>query len=410
MPSPTTIRFTPLIRGASTSQAFNIEALIRRQRDGLLVIPDFQRDSSQWKREKQSLFIESILNGITTPPLMVYPEDVPDPDGGVYEIHKVIDGQQRLTTIGDFLNNQFPLARATDVSYAQNVAGFGGRHFRELPLEVQNLIRDYQLNLVVLPKGLQPNLRLTIFRRINEGGIPLSPHDLRLAEFAESLRVTFVRLAGIFDTERQGSERMLLSARERALDYPWTDNKQAGWYTWWEGSDSAKGQAASEVFLFYVLARDRAALDALVHDHHRPCGLDFDDTVESALDLYCAQAKAEEDRENPATPMLANLTTLKTWFNDFETWFKEIKTSKVPKVPLNSARKVALFIAAAAEKWQTPDELSAEQWDNVDLFLSRGPNDIKEHFGVNYTTPRGKWRTQRIQMDDVFGIVDLIAG
>ena len=86
--------------------------------DGTYYIPDYQRDSSQWDVPKKSLFIESLINNLTIPPLILYPED--DPITAT-ERRQVVDGQQRLTTIGDFLRDGFALSPESDVEYAENV-------------------------------------------------------------------------------------------------------------------------------------------------------------------------------------------------------------------------------------------------------------------------------------------------
>jgi len=116
----------------------------------------------------------------------------------------VIDGQQRLTTIRNFVRGlegqTFKLASEDDVEYAENVGPLiQGKPFANLSDEIKSQIMAYTLNILVLPKQLDLNLRLEIFRRINEGGVPLSPQDLRLATFGESKRVYFIRLAGVFD-------------------------------------------------------------------------------------------------------------------------------------------------------------------------------------------------------------------
>ena len=59
--------------------------------------PDYQRDAEQWDLRKESLFIESLLNNLTTPALFF----LEDQDTGSIE---VIDGQQRLNTIRKYEN------------------------------------------------------------------------------------------------------------------------------------------------------------------------------------------------------------------------------------------------------------------------------------------------------------------
>ena len=166
--------FSPRVRGATTSQSPNVESLIGQLDDGTLYVPDYQRDSSQWDLSKKSLFIDSLINNMTIPPLIVYPESDPERN----ERFQIVDGQQRLTTIHDFLKGNFALGMEADVEYADNVGALiQGRRFNQLPEAIQKQIKRYVLNIITLPKDLDLSLRLEIFRRINEAGVPLSPHD-----------------------------------------------------------------------------------------------------------------------------------------------------------------------------------------------------------------------------------------
>lgn len=182
--------------------------------------------------------------------MIVYPED--DPKTG-RERRQVVDGQQRLTTIRDFLHGGFALAPESDVEYAENVGPLiQGKKFSELDPEICQQIEGYTLNFIVLPKNLDLKLRLEIFRRINEGGVPLSAHDLRLATFGESKNVYFIRLAGVFDSARDGSNRMIVAGKEKfGLEYPWQN--PSAWKAWWTDTTHASGQAPSQMFLYYVL-------------------------------------------------------------------------------------------------------------------------------------------------------------
>lgn len=113
--------------------------------------------------------------------------------------------------------------RESETEYAENIGPLvQGIRFAELPETIKQQIQRYKLNFIVLPKDLELSLRLEIFRRINEAGVPLSAHDLRLAVFGRSDRVYFIRLAGVFDSHRDGASRMIKAAKENfGLEYPW---------------------------------------------------------------------------------------------------------------------------------------------------------------------------------------------
>jgi hypothetical protein len=130
--------------------------------------------------------------------------------------------------------------------------------------------------------------------------------------------------------------------------------------------------------------------------------LKFTGTTTSVLDLYCAQAE-QEDTPNVAQ-IVANLDKLKAWFQDFESWFNEIKLANVPSVPVNSSTKLAFFIAGAAEQWKSPKDVTDKQWDLIQLFLTQGPAKIKEVLSLEFSSTRGKWPGQKKQIEQTLMI------
>lgn len=62
---------------------------------------------------------------------------------------EVIDGQQRLTTMMDFINDKFPLQRL------QRMATLNGKSFKELPEEHRAKILDAPIRNVVIDAGNQ---------------------------------------------------------------------------------------------------------------------------------------------------------------------------------------------------------------------------------------------------------------
>lgn len=391
--------FSPLVTGATTSQSPNVRSVMDCLDDQTYYVPEYQRDSSQWDIPKKSLFMESLINNLTIPPLIAYPET----ESG-RERWQIVDGQQRLTTIKEFMHDGFALAKESDVEYAENVGPLvQGKKFSQLPAAIRKQIERYVVNFILLPKDLSLHMRLEIFRRINEGGVPLSAHDLRLASFGGSPRVSLIRLAGIFDPEREGARRMLDAAKTSfEMDYPW--KAHAGWKDWWVDKAQSAGQEPSQVFLYYVIARDLAQVNTLLGSAalHQTLKLKYDRTTISVLDLYCAQLQNEES--SGAAKILVNLESMGSWFADFELWFNALKTEKVPKIPVNSSTKIAFFIAGAASVWGKPEKVTEAQWQKIHVLLTQGPGKIAELLGLALPTTRGKWPGQKAQIEGVLEI------
>jgi len=211
----------PLIPESSTSESTTVEVVLNDLRDGTLVIPDYQRDSDQWDDTTKSLFIESIINNLSIPAFF-FEVNV---DGGV-EKNDVIDGQQRITTLSEFYKSKFRMVGSDDAPYlSPHSVHYANKTFDELPLAYQQSFKKYRLAVIKL-RNLG-DMRLEIFRRINQGGTPLSGQDIRLAYYgSESPSLALIRLAGVYDRERPAAKRFLNKngpAESLGVEYPWKD-------------------------------------------------------------------------------------------------------------------------------------------------------------------------------------------
>jgi hypothetical protein len=130
--------------------------------------PDFQRNPDIWSDKNKSRLIESLILCIPIPSFYF--------DATKNDKWLVIDGLQRLGVIKNFVvDKNMPL---TGLEYLQD---HNGSKFDDLPRSFRRNITEAQVTLVLMEPGTPDDIKFTIFRRINTGGLPLSPQEIRHA-------------------------------------------------------------------------------------------------------------------------------------------------------------------------------------------------------------------------------------
>jgi hypothetical protein len=351
-----------------------------------LIIPDYQRDAEQWDERKESLFIESILNNLTVPAFFFA-------QGEDRKI-EVVDGQQRLTTIWKYTEDRFALSDDDSMVYlTPQSVHYRGKKFSELPSELRAVFNDYPLTIIYLPLNLDLSTKLEIFRRINEGGTPLSAQDIRLAYYSESQSVITIRLAGLHGPSSAAS-RMLKSAQERGVSDPWGNWIRAYqlWAEWWEGKLKARGQVPSEMFLWYLVTKNRESLNSLLAtaDQMKHLTIAFRGSTEEALDVYCAQLRWTD--EHGGVDVFPTGASLQKAFDGFASWIDAILGRGLPGVSVDKYKQVALMIASLVDQNMQPNNISDDAWDAFAEFI-RTPRQAGKKWlpPEGYPEQKGRW-------------------
>lgn len=379
----------PLIPESSTSESTTVEVILNDLRDKMLEIPDYQRDSDQWSLETKSLFVESIINNLSVPAFFF--EVLVDK--GV-EKNFVVDGQQRLTTLLQFYTNKFQMVDSDDAPYlSPHSIHYAKKTFEGLPLAYQQAFKRYRLTIIKLRN--MGDMRLEIFRRINQGGTPLSGQDIRLAYYGDkSPSLALMRLAGVYDPDRPGSKRFLeRSQKEFSIEYPWKDdNATQCWKDWWEEKDISRGQTPSEAFLWSIVASQVEKLDAILQNSSALQTLNcrFNQVMDEALDVCCAQLHYQ-DLNHHTPPALMPFSELKDrFFPEFEKWVGYLLGQKGSTLPVTKHRALSAVIGAAYAHSINPSDLNGQQWTNLVEFI-RHPQELARTFGVEYPKSKGRW-------------------
>lgn len=168
---------------ASYPSDYTLRGLCDMFHNGDITIPDYQR-GFVWSIKQSSLLIESFLIGLPVPPIFLYIDDE--------NKNLVIDGQQRLLSIVYFFEGYFGLESLSGKRQVFKLSGlkednpYYNKRFIDLSDKEKRKLETSVLRAINI-RQLSPKNENTcmyhIFERLNTGGTPLRPQEIRNCVF-----------------------------------------------------------------------------------------------------------------------------------------------------------------------------------------------------------------------------------
>lgn len=168
---------------ASYPSDYTLSGISQMWKDGDIEIPDYQREFV-WGIKQSSLLVDSFLTGLPVPPVFFYIDDK--------NKNLVIDGQQRILSIVFFMEGYFGKESTHGKRQVFRLSGLGesnpynGKKFEDLDDSDQRKLKQAVLRAINI-RQLNPIGESTsayhIFERLNTGGTPLKPQEIRNCVF-----------------------------------------------------------------------------------------------------------------------------------------------------------------------------------------------------------------------------------
>lgn len=169
------------------TKSFSINDIINWDGNGeLIVSPKYQRNKV-WNLNAKSYLMDTIIKGYPMPPIFIRQQiDLATRK----TIREVIDGQQRITAILEFIEGQFTIQKSHNKDYAN-------KQFEELNDEIKENFLNYNISFEII-KLKDDSKIYEMFARLNTNNMALNKQELRNAQFWGDFKVFVVRKTSDF--------------------------------------------------------------------------------------------------------------------------------------------------------------------------------------------------------------------
>ncbi len=169
------------------TKSFSINDILSWKDNGELVLsPKYQRNKV-WNLNAKSYLIDTLLRGYPIPQIFIRQQiDIATRK----TIREVIDGQQRITAILEYFDNQFKIQKSHNKE-------FGNLHYSELPDEEKENFLNYNISFEIV-KLKDDSKIYEMFARLNTNNIALNKQELRNAQYWGEFKVFILQKSSDF--------------------------------------------------------------------------------------------------------------------------------------------------------------------------------------------------------------------
>ena len=151
-------------------------------REETILSPKFQR-RAVWEYKAKSYLIDTIIRGLPIPRIFIRERS----SLSMSIVREIVDGQQRLNAIFDFIHDGFKISKSHNAEY-------GNMTFSDLPETLRSDFLKYTISSILLI-DLDDTEVFDIFARLNTYSIKLNPQELLNSQYFGLYKQLVYRLA-----------------------------------------------------------------------------------------------------------------------------------------------------------------------------------------------------------------------
>ncbi len=156
------------------SLEYDLETLVKKIDKGVIKLdPDYQR-RHRWDEKTSSRLIESLILNIPIPTIYISQDVDVDSETEEYR-YSVIDGQQRLTSMYNFIKDKYALTGLDALDE------LNGCYYKDLPPFLIRRLEERTVKCLRIDSTIDAQVKIDIFERLNSGSVKLEPQELRNA-------------------------------------------------------------------------------------------------------------------------------------------------------------------------------------------------------------------------------------